>query len=529
MRRRRLWSAVLGILLSVAVSVIIAAWPGSSTFTVSEETTYITEPLDKHGYPDYVTALNQRIGKGITPENNANVLIWKAIGPHPEGGTMPDEYFRWLGIGAPPEEGDYFVWWDTFRKQLAKNNIDIQLGQASERPVDLPYKPWSMKDAPEVAEWLEANKKALALVIEATRQPEYYNPLVPRRTEDWSPGLISALLPSTQKCREIASALVCRAMLRVSEGNKDEAWQDLLACHRLGRLTARGATLVELLVGIAIEGVASKGDVEFIEHSKLKSKQFLVCLGDLRGLPQIPAFVHCIDSGERFMTLDLMMLTARHGTAFLQSRLESLSSAKTQLRQEYGFRDRLFERSINWDPGLRTVNLWFDRYVEALNIEDASTRRSTVEALKEEVMALRRHVEATALLEKTFMDAENRGERFGEIMVGMMLPGYEKRQASADRIEQVQRNLHLAFALAAYHSDHGRYPAKLDELAPKYLETIPDDLFSGKPLIYRLEDDGYLLYSVGPNGVDDDGRGYDDQPRGDDVSIRIPVPVPRRE
>jgi hypothetical protein len=528
LHRRRLWSAILGILLSLAVSLIIAAWPGSSTFTVSEKTTYITEPLDKHGYPDYVTALNQRIGKGITPENNANVLIWQALGPRPEGSTMPDEYYQWLGIEPPAEDGEYFVGWPEYYDQRRKRE-----GPSDNRKLlpsfDPPTKPWVAKDLPGIADWLERNRRPLALVIEATRRPEYYNPLVPRRTEDWSPGLISALLPSMQRCREIASALVCRAMLRVSEGNKDEAWQDLLACHRLGRLTARGATLVELLVGIAIEGVASKGDVEFIEHSKLTSKQFLACLEDLRGLPPIPAFVHCVDSGERFMTLDLMMLAARHGTAFLQSRLESLSSAKTQLREEYGFRDRLFERSINWDPGLRTVNLWFDRYVEALNIEDASTRKSAVEALKEEVMALRRHVEATALLEKTFMDAENRGERFGEIMVGMMLPGYEKRQASADRIEQVQRNLHLAFALAAFHSDHGRYPAKLDELAPKYLEKIPDDLFTGKPLIYRLEDDGYLLYSVGPNGLDDDGRGYDDQPRGDDIGIRIPIPVPQKD
>jgi hypothetical protein len=29
----------------------------------------------------FVTALNKRLGAGVTPENNANVLIWKAIGP----------------------------------------------------------------------------------------------------------------------------------------------------------------------------------------------------------------------------------------------------------------------------------------------------------------------------------------------------------------------------------------------------------------------------------------------------------------
>ena len=47
-------------------------------------------PVDKAGHPDYEAGLNDRMGKGITPEKNANVLIWKAFGPTPEGGTgMP--------------------------------------------------------------------------------------------------------------------------------------------------------------------------------------------------------------------------------------------------------------------------------------------------------------------------------------------------------------------------------------------------------------------------------------------------------
>src|SRR2546423_1468368 len=102
MRRRRLLLIVLGLLTVILALFIYAAWPGHSTFTISPETTYITEPLDAQGYPDYVTALNQRLSQGVTPENNANVLIWKALGPHPEGGTMPPEYFQWLGY-EPPE------------------------------------------------------------------------------------------------------------------------------------------------------------------------------------------------------------------------------------------------------------------------------------------------------------------------------------------------------------------------------------------------------------------------------------------
>src|SRR5207237_6032391 len=82
----------------------------------------------------------------------------------------------------------------------------------------------------------------------------------------------------------------------------------------------------------------------------------------------------------------------------------------------------------------------------------------------------------------------------------------------------------VAFALAWYQREHGHYPKTLDLLAPKYLVKIPQDIFSGKALIYRPSEKGYLLYSVGPNGKDDGGRGYDDELPGDDLSVRMPLP-----
>jgi hypothetical protein len=526
MRRRRLWSAVLGILLSITAALVFAAWPGTSTFTVSTETTYVTEPLDKHGYVDYVTALNQRIGKGITPQTNANVLIWQALGPRPEGGTLPAEYFQWLGIESPPEEGEYFVSWQDYRKRLLKIDKGFHRNEDHDLPVDLPSSPWNAKDEPELATWLEQNRKPLALLVEATRRQEYFNPLVPKRTEDWSPGLLAAPLSSVAKCRELASALICRAMLSVADGNVDDAWQDLLACHRLGRLMTRGgATLVEFLVGVAIEGVAEKGDVQFLGHAKLTSKQVSAYLENLRRLLRIPGLADKIDLGERFMLLDVTMMTARYGPGIVGG----LGSGKSTPPEANRFTSRLFTRSINWDPALRNANRWIDRYVGALRIEDRNTRVPELASLNQDIKVLKGQVAATGWLEKQFMGPNSRGELIGNVLIGLLTPGFEKLQNSAERIEQQQRNLHVAFALAAYRQDHGRYPAKLDELAPKYLEIIPDDLFSGEALIYRLEDDGYLLYSVGVNGIDDDGRGYDDQPPGDDLSIRMPVPAPKSE
>src|SRR5260370_14512083 len=80
-------------------------------FTIRKETTYVTGPLDADGYIDYAAARNERLGKGVTPENNANVLLWQAIGPKPEGKPVPAEFIRLMGMPPPPEQGEYFVPW----------------------------------------------------------------------------------------------------------------------------------------------------------------------------------------------------------------------------------------------------------------------------------------------------------------------------------------------------------------------------------------------------------------------------------
>jgi hypothetical protein len=41
---------------------------------------------------------------------------------------------------------------------------------------------------------------------------------------------------------------------------------------------------------------------------------------------------------------------------------------------------------------------------------------------------------------------------------------------------------------------------------PKYLQRVPSDPFSGHPLVCRPQGTTWLLYSVGPDRVDDGGK-----------------------
>ncbi len=65
----------------------------------------------------------------------------------------------------------------------------------------------------------------------------------------------------------------------------------------------------------------------------------------------------------------------------------------------------------------------------------------------------------------------------------------------------------VACALERYRLVHGQFPDTLDALIPQFAEKIPHDLITGEPLKYhRTEDGQFILYSVGWNGKDDDGK-----------------------
>jgi hypothetical protein len=64
-----------------------------------------------------------------------------------------------------------------------------------------------------------------------------------------------------------------------------------------------------------------------------------------------------------------------------------------------------------------------------------------------------------------------------------------------------------AVALERYKSARGGYPDSLAALlSTSHVYSLPVDPFSGKPLGYRRTAEGYLLYSVGPDRLDQKGE-----------------------
>ncbi len=80
-------------------------------------------------------------------------------------------------------------------------------------------------------------------------------------------------------------------------------------------------------------------------------------------------------------------------------------------------------------------------------------------------------------------------------------------QLAQNNFTALNNMLLVTLALRAYRLERGAYPTSLSHLVPAYLPSMPMDPFSdGQPLKYRLAGGNPLLYSIGPDGLDNGGQ-----------------------
>jgi hypothetical protein len=92
-------------------------------------------------------------------------------------------------------------------------------------------------------------------------------------------------------------------------------------------------------------------------------------------------------------------------------------------------------------------------------------------------------------------------------LAAIVIPNFNKAWQTTAHNQTMANEAQIVCALERYRLAHGEYPGTLDALAPQFIEKIPHDIVGGEPLIYRPTADGkFLLYSIGWNEKDDDGK-----------------------
>ena len=496
-------------------------------FTISKSTTYITAPLGPDGFPDYLAFVNERYGKGVTPENNAAVLAWRAVGPKEVKEPLRPEFFRLLGTEPLPADGKYFVAWPDYTKELVEKELSDRSAKrttynqrAREQELMAQFQraaiaPWSAASLPAVAQWLKQNDAPLALLVAASKRPRYFSPLVAAD----EPRLLGANnVLAYYQIRGSADTLCRRAMLRLKEGKTADARDDLLAACRLARLLAQQPSDRQWLNARTLDRYAATGLLALFHFGPKNIEDARSLDRQVQQMADLPDPAKFFDVETRLLYLDFFVTTVR------------------QAQRTRNPLDVLVSRALvdpvltDWDGAMALGNARCDRIDQLAKESDWARQAKAARSIEDDWALLGKDKGDRPRLGQVLRSPRGAYGRFySEKLLSMVFPLLPHilrlRNQNTTRLQL----LRLASTINVYRAEHGAYPKTLTDLTPKYLATLPVDFYHGNPFRYRAQGDGYILYSVGPNGKDDGGRTGGKCPAQparqepwDDVGITVP-------
>jgi hypothetical protein len=513
----------------------------SKVIEVSKETTVITEPLAEDGLPDYEAYVLKKGFEGVTPENNAAVLLWEVLWPEGVEERYRDGMRAALKLSPHIDETPKLIRPndESLRQKVSEwlvNSYSAHLQDPSRKDEvaavlqDNPYlvqdiiestrsRVWTSKDLPILAEWIADNEKQFELIVEASRRLKYYSP-PPNFISLEEAGLLQALLPLDQNMRHVARSLATRSMWHIGEGRAWQAWDDMLACYRLANLIGDGSCLMQRMVAFAVAGVADNVTIAALHHGSLTQEQCRKVLLSLQSMPPFPSMVNAFDHFERLSYADAVLAMATGRNNAMTTKGEDIV-------------DR-----VDWNVALREGNEFFDRTVSAERIFKRIERVKAFKEIEQEIASRSSEAKSFSSGIAGMFSHAQRSKTMSSIMLSGIFPSLRQALVAEERGTTLRRLTVMAAALAVFRAEHSSYPETLQELSPDILSKLPVDLYSDRPFIYRRKEEGYLLYSVYENGEDDNGTDFggeivdgewageiqDIDPDKADLVIRMPLP-----
>ncbi|OHB63557.1 MAG: hypothetical protein A2Y76_02515 [Planctomycetes bacterium RBG_13_60_9] len=360
---------------------------------------------------------------------------------------------------------------------------------------------WPQEALGEFRKWVAANEKALECLARGT-QRSYYCPVY------MGDSAMVAGMPQAAAIRNLAFALDARIKLEAFAGDDEQLLRDVASLYRFACHFGGPKVLSHQFVGISIRALATDTTREVVARESLPPETMsalqllLEQLGD--------ADRNAIDlSVERLVWLDGIQ--------------------------------RIFTDEGNGQGHIprAVITGWYHLPEAARSLIDPMcppqnqallklSRRETTDRIEEFMAQIRiaadktpweLHSEPNGV--RLALDDLIRGNTFVELLGPACLRVIELPWRARAELDALVTTL----AVLRCKQDRGEYPDSLAQLVQAgYLKRVPQDPYSGNPLSYKWGDNGFLLYSLGPD-FDDDGGTPSNWGEGPDGGDQVFWPV----
>lgn len=480
--------------------------------TVSQENTWIVQPLRPNGDPDYESWLNQQLSSGVTAENNLALAILEIVGPVDENGKrLPDEFLRRIGCSLEFDPPNILAILNKHFEKQIKSEDKLS-------PSEIAGKVLTFEDtirmarefplAPETVnwldEWLDQNGVPLVALREASLKKNFYAPLIGH-------PLVNASLAFHVSVRNVCESLLVAAMLRLGRGEVREGILDQLAVIRIGRTlqTARGV-LVQWKIGNDLEKWGLESLQQTVLRSNLNQTDLQWLDEQFKALPQRVSLNSDLINFDRVASLDAILFLGRYGFADLNY----VPSSEERL---------LPLMTYDCEEVLKAVNQMFDELEGAFALTETSERIAVFQRYERKMLGLAADRKNHSPL--FHLTTKSRGRAMGKLMQEFLCPDYMTLH-HADVANTIRSELfRIALARQRYYLEKGNYPRIVSELVPQFLKEVPNDPTNGRPYFFSDDPTAEILFaSTGENGIlDSESTTSNQRNPHDDILVKIPL------
>ena len=474
---------IVGLIIFLIIAITIFKYSLNSM--VNER----LELIQASGAPVSLNGLEKKYYAPIPDEENAALIYEEAFAEYKD---VSDVYALYL-----KEENAKGV---SAEKRMFKNENDYDksvliAGLANDLCVGASL-PKKVKYASEL--YIKANKKTLELLRKASEFSKC------RFDLNFKKGFYMQLM-YLSPARNCAKLLALNMIVNAYNGNSDAVLKDFIVTLKLSSFTKEVPLLISVIVGHSISHLALDSlEISFnkVKFTDLQLRQIIILLQN-----DFTMYTHFnVIYGECILCNQILSSKECLSTFFYISRYTFLNKLAV---------DVFCFTGLNVLCKLKLLEI-LDELLCILNTNDSVFEKN------KKLDILNKKIKSLPFICNSILPFDN-------------IISYTKYVS--DSIAKLNTAL-LVLTIERYRLKYHRLPDNLRQLVPEFINKIPLDPFSGKPYIFRIgelkipyrTDDnkilykkkyGLTVYSIGEDGIDDNGNKSPSSLRNGDIPFRV--------
>jgi len=346
-----------------------------------------------------------------------------------------------------------------------------------------------------IGRWIEQNKAAWEEFVAGSTKSYCYRPIA-HDVDDKDKTLWSIAMPPLHTLKNMARLGAWRSRIDGANGRLKQSIENCLVVLRAASHWQGKGTLVEQLVGTAISGLGRAEIMTILAGQKLAADELQHLQEELSKI--YPGDYPLMNTeGERLMFMDVVQRSFTDGGPggghLIPGLWEEISYFNPPIHEDSD--KRLF---MPLYTAVSMVHARRDATVAKANeIFDLQSKNAMMTPYQ-------RHISDIKTADE-IMYGSGRNYRF--FLIQMFMPATARVSEITYRGKMGHEATNTIVAILRWRLEKNQYPANLDELVKAgFLDELPMDAFSDKPLVYKKTDDDFILYSVGFNFTDEGGE-----------------------